>query len=310
MRKNQSKETVRKKTHKLKPPFGYFGSKHRLAVKLCSNLPPHNAWVEAFCGSSALTLAKTPAPIEVINDIDDEIINLFKQLRERPKQVCKLIALTPYARQELNEARTKRKKISGLESARRFLVSAMMAINGIFGEAQGGFSYSLSYTRNNREARVNRWYNLPNRISEIVERLRGVRIEKMDARKLLAEYLDRPATLVYLDPPYLADRTNGYNNDANDEGFHKELLKLANKAKCMIFISGYDNKLYRNMLSKKNGWSKKQIKTTTRDSSGQSHVRVEVVWMNKHFVKAQKTSQVPIKLSKQEKKMHKLNPSR
>ena len=56
--------------------FGYFGSKKRLAVELCDKLPPHNAWVELFCGSAALTFAKAPAPIEVINDLD-KALELF-----------------------------------------------------------------------------------------------------------------------------------------------------------------------------------------------------------------------------------------
>jgi DNA adenine methylase len=304
-----SKEKIIK-GHKLKPPFGYFGSKHRLAIHLCANLPPHNAWVEAFCGSASLTLAKTPAPIEVINDLDKEIINLFRQLRKNHVNLCKMVELTPYSREELNIARTKGKKINDLERARRFLVSAMMAINGVFGKGPGGFSYSDSYSRHGKDARVNRWYNLSKRIFEVVERLRSVRIENKDARQLLKQYVDRPGTLVYLDPPYLADRTNGYNKDANNVEFHKELLDIANKAKCMIFISGYDNELYQKMLTKEKGWSTKKIKTSTRDSSGKIHKRTEVVWMNKYFRKAQKSKHIPIRLSEKERKSNKINPYR
>jgi DNA adenine methylase len=298
------------KTKKIKPPFGYFGSKNKIALQICKNLPPHNCWVEAFCGSSAVTLSKSPAPIEVINDLDDEIVNLFKQLRKNHGELTRAISLTPYARQELTNARKKTKKINNLERARRFLVSAMMAVNGIFGEQKGGFSYSLSYARNFRDARVNRWYNLPERLKDVVERLRSIRIEKRNALNLLKDYLDKPATLIYFDPPYFAERTNGYNKEANNEKFHKSLLELANKAKCMIFISSYDNKLYRTMLTTKKGWSSKKIQTITKDVSGKSHKRTEVVWMNKHFKKAQKLNRVPIRLSSEEKKMNKINPSR
>jgi DNA adenine methylase len=290
--------------------FGYFGSKKRLAVELCSKLPPHNAWVEAFCGSAALTMAKSPASIEIINDLDKEIVNVFEQLRHNGKKLCRLIALTPYSREELQRARTLKKKISDLERARRFLVSSMMAINGVFGEGCGGFSYSDSYARDGRDARVNRWYNLPERISKAVERLRSVRVENKDARELLKQYLRRPATLVYLDPPYLADRTNGYTHDENNSKFHRELLTLANRAHCMIFISGYANDLYEKILTKKRGWSRKTIKTTTRDSSGKIHKRTEVVWMNKHFQRAQKENEIAINLNKTELKQKKLNPIR
>ena len=295
---------------KVNAAFGYFGSKNKIAMQLCEDLPPHNCWVEVFCGSAALTLRKSPAPIEVINDIDNEIVNLFEQLRDNHKKLCEAVKLTPYAEEELIRARVLFKKLSNQERARRFLVQSMMAINGVFGKERGGFSYSDSYSRNGHDARVNRWNNLPERLNLVVERLKGVRIEKKDARKLLKKYLNRPATLVYLDPPYLGERTNGYSRDANDEKFHKELLELANNAKCMIFISGYENDLYNSMLSEHKGWQRKTIETTTKDSKGQSHKRTEVIWSNKHFNNALKSGKVPITLTEKEKYQGKVNPER
>lgn len=291
---------------RINAPFGYFGSKNKIALQLCSELPPHNCWVEAFCGSAALTLRKKRASIEIINDVDNEIINFFQQLRDNHEELCYKIELTPYAEQELLNARIRTENLNNLERARRFLVQSMMAINGIFGEERGGFSYSDSYSRNGHDARVNRWNNLPERLRHVVSRLKDVRVENRDARKLLKKYLNRPATLVYLDPPYLGERTNGYSKDANDENFHKELLEISNDAKCMIFISGYENALYNLILSEANGWSKKEILTSTKDSKGQSHDRIEVVWMNKHYRNALDSGQVPIILSDKEKNKEKL----
>lgn len=290
--------------------FGYFGSKKRLAVELCSKLPPHQAWVEMFCGSAALTFAKAPAPIEVINDVDNEIVNFFEQLRKHQKELCRAVALTPYAREELRRAREPHAEINALDRARSFLICSMMAVNGVFGEERGGFSYSNSYTRDGREARVNRWYNVPERISRVVERLRGVRVENKDAKELFEQFLRRPNTLMYLDPPYLGERTNGYKHDANDPAFHRELLKLANRAKCMIFISGYSNDLYSRFLTREKGWRRRTIETTTRDSSGQNQKRTEIVWMNKYFRDAQQADEVPLVLTKKESKQKKVNPSR
>lgn len=303
-------ESVDISTNKVNTPFGYFGSKNKIALQLCSDLPPHNCWVEAFCGSAALTLRKTQAPIEVINDIDGEIINFFEQLRNNHDALCKAIELTPYAEQELSNARSKILIENKLEKARRFLVQSMMAINGAFGNDRGGFSYSDSYTRNGFDARVNRWNNLPDRLKAVVKRLNGVRIENKDALKLLKRFINRPATLIYLDPPYLGERVKGYEKDANDTFFHKNLLKLAKQAKSMIFISGYSNNLYNDMLTAKSGWKRKTINTTTKDTQGGIHERVEVVWMNKHFVKALKENKVPIRLTAKEKKEGKVNPER
>jgi len=295
---------------KVNAPFGYFGSKNKIAIQLCLELPKHNCWVEAFCGSAALTLAKPPAPIEVINDIDSEIVNIFKQLRNNYNELYRVIELTPYAKEELVNARIKDENDSELERARKFLVQAMFAVNGLFGKEKGGFSYSQSYSRNGKDARVNRWYNLKERLEKVVERLRWVRVEKKDAIELLKMFVNRPATLVYLDPPYLGERTEGYSNDANDETYHEKMLELAHKATCMIFISGYENDLYEKFLTKKKGWERRTIDTSTKDTKGNSHKRIEMVWMNKHYVHAVNSGVVPIKLTKAELKNNKLNPER
>lgn len=298
------------KLKKINAPFGYFGSKNKIALKLCTHLPPHNCWVEVFCGSAALTLSKAKAPIEIINDIDNEIVNLFQQLRNNHNELINLITYTPYAEEELNLARIHQANLSDIERARRFLVQSMMAINGVFGEERGGFSYSDSYSRNDCEARVNRWYNLPERLRVVVERLKRVRIENKDARKLMKRFLKRPATLMYLDPPYLGDRTNGYNIDANDEMFHTEMLNLANKADCMILISGYQNDLYDSILTEEKGWTIKKIETVTKGSKGHSHNRTEILWMNKHFTNNLAGNQLPLIFTETELKQKKVNPER
>ena len=295
---------------KISPPFGYFGSKNRLALQLCENLPPHNCWIEAFCGSAAMTLAKSPAPIEIINDIDGDIVNLFKQLRDNFDELIDLINFTPYSSEELTIARTENENNSDLERARKFIVQAMMAINGVFGKEKGGFSASPSYTRNNREARVNRWNMLPERLKKVVTRLKDTRIENQDAIELLKKYMYRPATLVYLDPPYLGNRTNGYKNDANDDEFHQSLLTVANKATCMIFISGYENDLYNSLLTPEKGWKSKSFKSFTKGSNGDSHTRTEIVWMNQYYLNALKTNSLPIEFTEKEKKNNKVNPER
>jgi DNA adenine methylase len=292
-------------------PFGYYGAKLRIASQIVKDLPPHNAWVEAFCGSAALTLAKKPAPIEIINDLDGQIVNLFQQLRNNPNKLCRAIALTPYARGEFQNARNNEMGKKPLERARKFLVATMMTVNGTVGSLTGsGFSFSQSYTRDSCEARVSRWYNLPERLARVAERLRHVRVENRDARELLKMFSDRPATLVYLDPPYFVTRRHTYTIDAKDEPFHKELLDICCNARCMILLSGYENDLYNEILTRKNGWRRLTLRTSTRDTTGKDYIRNEVLWKNKYYVKAESTGRVPIRLSPKEKAENKINPSR
>ena len=297
----------------IKAPFGYYGSKTRLAKRLVSILPPHNAWVECFCGSAAVTLAKAPAPIEVINDADGEIVNLFRVLRNEPTKLCRAIALTPYSREEFLLARDRSGRLSNLERARRFLVATMMTINGTsesMRKGSAGFSFSQSYSRDGKEARVSRWYNLPARLERTVERLRHVRIENRDATEIVQMFQDRPASLLYLDPPYFVAREHSYAVDSNTVDFHLELLEACKRAKCMIAISGYDSDLYKETLREVDGWHRETLSATTRDTKGRNFDRTEVIWMNKQFVRAREASKVPIRLSVTETRWKKVNPAR
>ena len=298
------------KAQPAKAPFGYYGAKLRIAKKIIELLPRHNAWVEGFCGSSAITLAKPPVPIEVINDADDEIVNVFTQLRNNSEKLCEAVALTPYSRSEYKVAHRNDEGLSGLERARRFLVATMMTVNAVNGPTHSGFSFSHSFARGNKEARVNRWYKLPERLEKVVERLRGVRVENRDACELVEMFYDRPATLMYLDPPYFVKRETKYTIDVNNLEFHTQLLEICRKARCMILISGYSNDLYDSVLTKENGWTERKIETHTRDTTGNDFARTEVLWMNAKFAKAKRTNRVPIRLSVKEKRHNKLNPPR
>jgi DNA adenine methylase len=290
--------------------FGYFGSKLRIASKLCGQLPPHNAWVELFCGSAAMTLAKEPAQIEVINDINGQITNFFKQLRENSPELIRQIELTPYSREELELSRIEETGLTPIERARRFFVAAMMAINGSFGDAPGGFSFSNSYARGGMEARVSRWNGMPEYLESVVKRLRSVRVEKKDALNLFQDFKRRPASLVYFDPPYLGERSRGYDHDQTTTEFHEKLIKTAANARCMVFISGYKNDLYDSLLTEHNGWTRQLLKATTKGNNGKSFEREEVVWFNGVYEKAVASGRVPVRLSKKEKHNNKVNPER
>ncbi len=290
--------------------FGYYGSKQRLAKSILKYMPPHHCWVELFGGALAMTMSKKPAMIEIANDLDEDIVNVFQQMRDNGDELIKLIELTPYARAELMRSRQACDEDSDLERARKFLVQAMMSVNGVMAGKPGGFSVSDSYTRENREARVNRWYNYPERLKAVSSRLRNIRIENKDGIELLAEYSNKPATLVYIDPPYLADRVGGYNVEASDQDFHERLLRQALLCKCMIMISGYKSKTYTKLLEEKSGWRRIKLTAATQATNGDRLGREEILWMNKIAEKAWKTDSVGITLNKKERKNGKVNPPR
>ena len=290
--------------------FGYYGSKHRLATSILKYMPPHNCWVELFGGALAMTLAKKPAGIEIVNDLDDNIVNALKQIRDNGDELGKLIELTPYARTEFRNARQQCEQDSDVERARKFLVQAMMSVNGVMAGKRGGFSVSDTYAREGREARVNRWYNYPERLKEVTRRLRTIRIENKDGLELLVQYSNKPATLVYIDPPYLADRGHGYNIEASDQDFHERLLSQALLCNCMIMISGYESTAYTELLEGRGNWSRVELNASTRTTNGDRLGRQEILWMNKPAVRALQSNQLCLVLTKKEQKEGRINPPR
>ena len=290
--------------------FGYYGSKQRLAKGILEHVPPHYCWVELFGGALAVTMAKSPAMIEVVNDLDDRIVNVFQQLRRNGDELVRLIDLTPYARVELERARQVCDDDTDLERARKFLVQAMMSVNGVMAGKRGGFSVSDTYARGGREARVNRWRNYPERLTGVIERLRDVRIERKDGIELLEEYSNRPATLVYIDPPYLADRGVGYSVEASDQDFHERLLSQTLLCKCMIMISGYKSETYTELLEERGGWHRIELQAATQTTNGDRLGRREMLWMNGAAKRALRSGSVGIRLTKKEKRDGKVNPTR
>ena len=186
----------------------------------------------------------------------------------------------------------------------------MMAINGCFGEAKGGFSFSNSYARSGMEARVSRWKTMPDYLGLVADRLSHVRIEKKDAIKLFGDFMNRPATLVYLDPPYLADRERGYDHDQYSDEYHERLVIVAIKAKCMVLLSGYESELYKDYLTRASGWRMRRIKTATRGNNGKDSEREEIMWHNQQYADAVKSGLIPVHLSEKERRYKKVNPER
>jgi len=116
--------------------------------------------------------------------------------------------------------------------------------------------------------------------------------------------------LIYVDPPYLGKRQQGYEHDANSDKFHRKLIDIAGKAKCMVFISGYESPLYARLLTKEQGWTKKKFRAITKGNNGKCFARNEVVWFNRAYVEANRTGRIPIRLTNQERKNRKINPLR
>lgn len=247
----------------------YPGAKTRLAPWLLSFVPEHNVYLEAFFGSGALFFNKQPCKIETINDIDGEVCNLFKVIRQQAEELAKMVEMTPYSREEYGAAFIIQESDSEVERARKFLTRCWQGM-GSSNVYKNGFRSSQ---QSGSPRTTKHWAEVPDRILQAAERLKMAQIESLDAVELLERY-DTPDVFIYLDPPYLPGIRKGYlyKHEMKEED-HRRLLLAAAKHPGKILISGYENGLYNEIL---NGWNKDSKQTQAEGGAK----RVETVWYN------------------------------
>lgn len=251
----------------MKSILKYPGSKFRISEWIISHFPEHKVYCEPFFGSGAVFFKKEPTYIETINDIDGDIVNLFKVCREHPKELSLLIELTPFSREEFLDCYNRSE--DQIEQARRTLVRYHQS-----------FGTSNSSKRTWRNVQTyggprtdTMWNYLPGIIFEICGRLKEAQIENIDAIELIKRYNDEN-TLIYCDPPYLQKlrKKNMYANELSDE-YHIKLLEVLKESKSKIVLSGYDNPIYNELLE---NWNSDTKQTTAQMGLH----RVEKIWFN------------------------------
>jgi len=254
-----------------RPPVRYVGGKWLLAEWIIGFFPPHDHYVEPFCGGASVLFRKYPSSIETINDLDGEIVNFFRVLRERPAELIESLELTPYAREELQVA-WEPVPNNPVEQARRFYVRSAMAFGGPW---RYGTGWRYITNLHGRGSRVVREWNDLGKLEAAVNRLRQVQIEHDDALVIIPRF-DTPKTLFYVDPPYVlsarSEERKRYTYEMEDDQ-HRQLAAVLNQVKGMIVLSGYQSPLYDELYP---GWTRIDRETTTNGNS----VATESVWLS------------------------------
>lgn len=254
----------------------YPGKKNSIAQWIISHFP-HNyqemTYLEPFFGSGCIFFRKERSAVETVNDLDNEISNLFMQIRDNPDELMLLLMNTPWSREEYDLAFEKTD--NPIEQARRCIVRFWFTV-GANVRAKNGMRFEI---RRNTGGLNYFHLKLPEAIMQASERLKHnkkslVQIENRNVFELIPKY-NRENVLMYLDPPYLLKTRKNkkvYLNEFSD-GDHEELLKLIISSKAKIIISGYESDLYNRYLS---GWRMEH--TTAKDQAGKR--KTECIWMN------------------------------
>lgn len=261
------------------PLIRYHGGKFRLAHWIISQMPNHVCYTETFGGAAGVLLQKPRAYAEVYNDLDGDIVNLFKVLRDSSSrdQLIEQLVLTPYSRVDFENAWEDTD--CKIERARRICIRAQMGF-GSAGATKGITGFRIDTKRQYGTAQ-SLWSTFPEHLGIVGQRLSGVLIENRPAIQILKDH-DAESTLHYVDPPYVMETRYGgaktgriYRHEMDNQD-HEELLNTLQRLEGMVMLSGYRCEMYDDMLS---SW--KRIDTSARISVGRgTALRTECLWLN------------------------------
>ena len=172
---------------KRNPIFKYIGSKARLAPLIARLLPDHECYVEVFGGTASVLVVKPRSPVEVYNDINEDLVNFFRVLRDRPWELVAAVMLTPYSRAIYEEVR--KRDLSQLDPVLR---AAMFFYRQ--NASTSGFKSGFSVSPRPDEKKAWEYLNKVISLVEFSNRFFGVIIECLDFRDVIKRY-DRPGTV-------------------------------------------------------------------------------------------------------------------
>ena len=266
-----------------KPITGWPGGKSRHVKFLNAHLPTAERFVDLFGGSGAVLLSRPPSKLDVYNDLNRDLVRLFRVVRDEPGKLERALALTPHNRSEYDAAAHRPAWLDDVEWARRFLIRAGQAYSG---QMDTGWSKSKSPQRSALPRATQKWLALAGRVGPVAERLLRVQIDCRPALEAIRLY-DHAGTLFYADPPYL----HSVRNDAGRSVYgelemsamdHAALIEALSEAKGNAALSGYRSAAYDELLSSWQRYDAEPAPLSASNTGAASRgTRVESLWIKR-----------------------------
>jgi DNA adenine methylase len=211
------------------PIIPWIGGKRRLADKLIPQFPPHTCYVEVFAGGAALYFMRNPAEVEVINDVNGELVNLYRVVKNHLEEFVRQFKYALSSRDVFKWLQdTPPQTLTDIQRAARFFYLQQHA----FGGKVDGQTFGTATT-----APPVNLLRIEENLSAAHLRLSNAFIENLDWHKCMERY-DRPHTFFYLDPPYW--ETEGYGVDFGIEQYEKMAAMLKTiKGKAIVSLNDH-----------------------------------------------------------------------
>ena len=248
----------------------WYGSKASLTDWIIPFFPEHKVYVEPFGGGANVLLNKKPCEFEVYNDLDSNLVNFFRVLRNNSDELIRLIELTPYSREEYLNAFEPTD--CPIEATRRFYVRCWQGRGGKGKSNQQGGWFCMSTCVGGKGGNnMTKWNNI-NNVRNVTLRIRNTYLEHDDAFKIIPRF-DSKDTLFYIDPPYCSDKLSRKYNHQLSQDDQVKLAELLHNVQGYVVLSGFDSDLYQELYG---DWHKETKEVLTRRKGK----RTECLWLS------------------------------
>jgi DNA adenine methylase len=238
----------------------------------------HKTYTEPFAGGLNILLNKLRAPIEIANDLNADLVNFWRVVRDRGDELLHWLKELPYTEDVFQQAKKIMRSPDWADDVDRAV--SFMVWNRF---SRGGFGRDFAWSerlRGGQPGDLNAWETIKTELPRVAERLRGVEIRCAPAIKIIQEH-DGPDALHYCDPTHLhSTRTarDVYRFEMT-EGDHAELLDVLMGCRGTVVLSGYRSPLYDARLA---GWRRIVFDMPNHAGQGKTKQRrEEVIWINR-----------------------------
>ena len=207
------------------------GNKTRIAEDIVKHFPQHATFIDMFFGAGGIYFNKSNARYNFLNDIDDDVFNLYKVLQESKVELIKEIELMPVT-ETLLKHWNDNKETEPMKKAVRFLMLSNFGYMGKPNTLCFGQSYG-----NQKKSTLSK-------IEQTFERIKYAQFMCCDFRKVLdkIQFRDNEGkAFIYADPPYLGT-DNNYSHSFTEQDT-KDLFELLVNSKIKFAISEFDNEV-------------------------------------------------------------------
>lgn len=214
----------------------YMGGKGLLVPTLRDLISQHKCYVEVFGGGAQLLFAKRPSRVEVYNDIDGRLVNLFRVVRDHSLEFQERLEKLLYSRRIFEDFCRQPETGDPVEDAVRFYYVNRNSFSG---------EYGTGWSRGTIKNEAKEYFSVVSQLGRVAARLRNVQVEETDFRECI-EGFDRSWTLFFCDPPYYGVQAYKYSFNEKD---HEDLARALAKVKGKWLLTYNDHPRIRHLYA-------------------------------------------------------------